>query len=220
MLDVFRQGRDMHAVTAANAWPEIYSDWTHVDKNGPHRKMAKVANFLSVYSGSAQTLYRGGNAPDLATAERVIEGIYKAFPTMVQWMQQQAALGLTRRHAKTAMGRKRFFNPIGPLPSGEDARRKWYQAKGEIKRAAANMPVQGTAADIAKKAIVLMDKRLPVEAHLVAFVHDEVVCEVREDLVDDVSRIIQDCMLEAGREMLGGRVETLIDLAIHDCWQK
>ena len=72
----------------------------------------------------------------------------------------------------------------------------------------------------AKRAIVLMDGRLPPEAHLVAFVHNECVLECPSDMTEDISEIIRACMLEAGAEVLKGKVDTIVEIVVNDCWQK
>jgi DNA polymerase-1 len=219
MLEAFREGKDLHAMTAA-AWPDLYGDWTAVPKDSAERAAAKTANFATIYGGSPASLYYRGIVDSLETAERVANGIAQTYPAMSQWMYQQGVRVLDLWYAETALGRRRFFNHLPPEPLDYDERQEWWRKRNGVIRAAKNMPVQGTAADIAKRAMVLMFQKLPPQARICAMVHDEIVVECPANLADEVAAIVKMCMEQAGTDMLGDIVTTSTEVHVKDSWTK
>jgi DNA polymerase-1 len=207
MIQAFEQGWDLHRMTAAAAWPELYSDWTQVPKDSApksHRSLGKTGNFLSIYGGTAEAAVYRGVFPDVATGVRVQTAIQKLYPKMWQGIWAEGPKALKRLYATTNMGRKRFFRPLGPEPDrrkDNDAWKLWRKRKRSIMRQAMNHGIQGTGADIMKLAGILIRQRLRKEGlgyvQAVVMVHDEWVYESKEADAQRVAEIVLDGMEQA-----------------------
>ena len=91
-----------------------------------------------------------------------------------------------------------------------------------IERQGKNMPIQGTSADITKYALVFIYEEIikkKLDAHLIHNVHDEIVVEAREDIVDEVAKLVEDNMVKAGKKLLV-KVPVKVDVHISSCWEK
>ena len=91
-----------------------------------------------------------------------------------------------------------------------------------IERQGKNTPIQGTSADITKYALVFINKEIKnrhLDAYLIHTVHDEIVTEAREDMVDDVAKLVEEQMIKAGEKLLK-KVPVKVDVHISGCWEK
>lgn len=186
MLEAYAAGRDLHTETAA------LMTGVSLDKvTKAARTSAKVANFGLLYGAGPATLRKQAVAQygidmSLKEAKDIVEGFRTAYPTLYQWQMREG--NLETKAVFTALGRRRFL--VG------------FNDKYTTR---INTQVQGTAGDIAKLAIAqLWDhiSKAPVnEAKLIAMVHDEIVLEVKEDVVDKWSEILKASMEGAGAQI-------------------
>lgn len=221
MIRAFREGIDLHRLTAAVAWPLLYKSWEEVPKDGEHRQFSKSSNFAKIYGGSAYALVYRGLVPDMATAERVGDAFTKAFPVANRWVASQGPAALRDGYVRTALGRKRRFRPAGDKPTGpgsEEAQQEWVKRRRRIMRQAMNHPVQGTGADITKYSMVLIRERLKY-GNLVASVHDEVLAEVPFWYADEAKEIIAAAMVEAGARLVRG-IDIPAEVHVVQRWEK
>jgi DNA polymerase-1 len=222
MIGAFVEGKDLHQMTAAAAWPEKYGDWTDVPKDGPDRKAAKIANFACIYGGSAEALHYQGLIDDLDTARKVVEGIERAYPQLWAWINAQGQKALGTGYALTALGRRRHFDPLPPRPSrnaDDETRKAWYKARSRIVRAAMNHPIQGGGADVAKRSMVLIANGLRDGECVVGMVHDEIIVECPAGRAEEVAQLVARSMEQAGAELFNN-IAIPGDVHIADQWVK
>ena len=182
MIEAYRAGRDLHTETAALITKKDGEDVTKEE-----RTSAKMANFGLLFGAGAATLRKQAIAQygidmELKEAQKLVDGFRRAYPKLYQWQLDEGE-GTTTA-VFTRYGRRRIL--IG------------FNDKFTTR---INTQVQGTAGDIAKIAIAKLWsqlRRAPHEARLIAMVHDEIVLEVREDLVDVWGKRLQQAMQDAG----------------------
>jgi DNA polymerase I-like protein with 3'-5' exonuclease and polymerase domains/5'-3' exonuclease len=175
MIEAFQAGRDFHAETAARM---------KVD-----RRVAKVINFSILYGKGAYGFSQDLGI-SLAEAKQYIEQYYKTFATLREYLD--SLLGKVRRdgYAETLLGRRRYFPEINSSN---------FQRRSAAEREASNLPIQGTAADILKLAMVKVAPAIKKlhHTHLILTVHDELVVEVPQDKVEKVTQILTQTMTSA-----------------------
>lgn len=202
LLQVFLDDKDWHSMTTAVAFPEKYASWADVQKDVPgkgkeDRASCKNANFSSIYGGTEYTLYQRGYVPSLDIGKRLMDAVYAFAPTLRNWSLDVAQRALDEGFAETIIGRKRYFR-LGPKPrfNPEDSTEfeNWRRARGGIRRAAMNHPVQGSGADVMKQAMIfLLPYMESIGGKQVAFVHDELVYEVPEAKAEEAAlRVAQE----------------------------
>jgi len=182
MRRVFEEGRDVHAATAMRIFGVEAGEITR-----EMRSQAKVINFGLLYGMGAQRLSREtGLSPKDAAA--FIERYFASFPTIREWMDRVLADARRTGYVETLLGRRRM---IGEIVS-ENARQRNF-----AENAAINTPVQGSAADIIKKAMIDLEARLAgssLGGRMLLQVHDELVLEVPERELDETRGIVRDAM--------------------------
>ena len=181
MIDAFRRGQDIHARTAAEVYGVPIEEVTHT-----MRSNAKAVNFGIVYGISDFGLARNIHM-SRREAGQFIGRYLERYPGIHQFMERMKQQGHERGYAETLFGRRR------PLPELREkgARRSF----GE--RVAMNMPVQGTAADIIKLAMVQVSDRLRrelPECRLILQVHDELLIEAPENQAAQASALLRETM--------------------------
>ena len=174
LLKAFAEGQDIHRATAA----EVFG--TPLEKvSGEQRRSAKAINFGLIYGMSAFGLSRQLNIPR-KESQRYMDLYFERYPGVLEYMERTRTQASEQGYVETLDGRRLYLPDI---KSSNAMRRKGAE------RAAINAPMQGTAADIIKKAMVAVDNWLSasgLDARVILQVHDELVLEVREDLVDQV----------------------------------
>ena len=182
MIEAFASGFDIHAATAA----KIFG--TDKDAVTPDmRSAAKAINFGLVYGMGEFSLSQDLHI-SVKEAKDYIEDYLGSYPKVRAYMQDTVAFAKEHGYVKTMFGRKRALPEI--LSSN-------YQLRTFGERAAMNSPVQGTAADIIKLAMVNVYNRLKKEkldARLILQVHDELIIEAAKDIKDTVCRILKEEM--------------------------
>ena len=186
MLAAFRAGQDIHTATAA----AIYGlDLEDVSKE--QRRHAKAINFGLIYGMSAFGLSRTTDLT-LGEAEKFVRAYFEQFPGVKQFLDDLRRLAGRQGYVETMLGRRRYFpNLVNP---GNQALR----AREE--REAINAPVQGTAADILKIAMVRLPPALDLaglRAKMLLQVHDELVLEVPQEEQDEAVRVVRQVMENA-----------------------
>lgn len=178
MLSAFRSGQDIHAATAA----KIYGlPIEQVTKD--QRRNAKTANFGIIYGISAFGLAQQLDC-SRTEAKQLIDDYFAAFPRVISYIESQKELARQRGYAETLFGRKRYLPDINSHNG---------TVRSFAERNAVNAPIQGTAADIIKMAMVSIHRRLKEEhlqAQMIMQVHDELNFNVPANEVDRVREIV------------------------------
>ena len=196
LKEAFYQGQDIHALTASQMFD------VPLDKMDPMiRRQAKAINFGIIYGISGYGLARNLRIPR-KEAQAFIEKYFERFPGIKDYMESTVSFAKENGYVKTLFGRRIHtpeINTRGP------------QA-GFSKRAAINAPIQGTAADIIRRAMIKMPgmiKQLP--AKMLLQVHDELLFEVREEAVDETISIVKDVMETASLPALEMSIPLTVD---------
>lgn len=178
LVEAFRSGKDVHSATAA----KIFN--VPIDKvTKDQRRQAKTANFGIIYGISAFGLAQQLDC-SRSEAKALIDGYFAAFPGVIEYIEHQKELARQQGYAITLFGRKRYLPDI--LSHNATVR-------SFAERNAVNSPIQGTAADIIKMAMVTIHRRLKEEglkAQMIMQVHDELNFNVPLDEVDRVREIV------------------------------
>lgn len=178
MLSAFRSGQDIHAATAAR----IYGKPIEAISKDERRK-AKTANFGIIYGISAFGLAQQLDC-SRTEAKQLIDDYFAAFPRVISYIESQKELARQRGYAETLFGRKRY------LP---DIHSQNATVRSFAERNAVNAPIQGTAADIIKMAMVSIHRKLKEEsltAQMIMQVHDELNFNVPAAEVEQVREIV------------------------------
>ena len=196
LLDAFRHDRDVHRATAA----EVFG--LPLDEVTPEqRRRAKAINFGLIYGMSAFGLAKQIGV-ERKEAQAYIDRYFARYPGVLAYMERTRAQAAEQGYVETLYGRRLYLPEIG---SKNAAMRK------AAERTAINAPMQGTAADIMKLAMVAVDDWLQasgIDARVILQVHDELVLEVREDLVEEVAAKLRDLMGKAAQLAVPLIVET------------
>ena len=204
LLNAFRQGLDVHRATAAEvfgvALDEVTSD---------QRRSAKAINFGLIYGMSAFGLAKQIGV-DRKQSQAYIDRYFTRYPGVLRYMEDTRAQAGEQGYVETLFGRRLYLPEIH---SKNAAMRKGAE------RTAINAPMQGTAADIIKRAMIEVNNWLDesgLDARVVMQVHDELVLEVREDLIEQVS--IGLCERMSAAATLD--VPLLVETGVGDNWDE
>lgn len=189
LLRAFHEGQDIHRATAAAVYHVPLKDVTY-----EQRSFAKSVNFGLMYGMGAFRLARDSELT-LAEAEAFIASYFQQFPGVRQYLNASLERARQQGFVETLLGRRRYF----PLlhEQGPAQAQASVQARQRAEREAINMPIQGTAADIIKIAMINLARALDegkYKARLILQVHDELVLEVPEAEVDTVARLTVEIM--------------------------
>ena len=186
MLDAFRAGQDIHSATSA-AILSIPLEQVTKDQ----RRRAKAINFGLIYGMSAFGLSRGTDLT-LGEAENFVKDYFDHFPGVKKYLDNIRVLATRQGYVETMLGRRRYFpnlaNPVN------------VNMRNREEREAINAPIQGTAADIMKIAMIHLQPALTtahMHARILLQVHDEVVLEVPENELLETAKLVQTVMSEA-----------------------
>ena len=179
MLKAFNEGKDIHSITAAKIYqiPESEVD-------GEMRRKAKTANFGIIYGISAFGLSQRLNIPR-SEAKELIDGYFQNFPKIKQFMDKQIELARNQGFVQTIKGRKRYLTDINSANA---------VVRGMAERNAINAPIQGSAADIIKIAMINIYrqfKTLKLNSKMVLQVHDELNFDVIKSELEQVMQIVK-----------------------------
>ncbi|EMR06069.1 DNA polymerase I [Bhargavaea cecembensis DSE10] len=202
LIDAFREGEDIHTRTAGDVFHVEAQDVTP-----DMRRAAKAVNFGIVYGISDYGLSQNLNITRKEAAE-FIDRYLASFPGVKQYMEDSVAEAKEKGFVTTLMNRRRY------LP---DINSRNFNLRSFAERTAMNTPIQGTAADIIKKAMVEMDKRLEregLQARMLLQVHDELIFECPEEELGKLAEVVPDVM-EAALEL---DVPLMVESAYGPSW--
>ena len=185
MIEAFRQGRDIHATTAAKVFnvplPQVTPDM---------RRKAKEVNFGILYGSTAFGLAQNLNV-SRTEATAIIEAYFKEFHAIKRYMDDSINRAREKEYVETLLGRRRYLRDINS---------RNMATRGFAERNAINAPIQGSAADIIKIAMVHIDSWLKEEGlktNMILQVHDELIFDLHQDEVDIVKPKIVELMKTA-----------------------
>ncbi|CAN7360506.1 DNA polymerase I [Pseudomonas sp. LjRoot71] len=204
LLEAFRNGRDVHKATAAEVFGVPLDEVT-----ADQRRSAKAINFGLIYGMSAFGLAKQIGC-DRKQAQAYIDVYFARYPGVLAYMERTREQASEQGFVETLFGRRLY------LP---DIHAKNQALRKGAERTAINAPMQGTAADIIKRAMVRVDNWLSesgLDAKVILQVHDELVLEVREDLVAQVSEQIKLLMGDAAAL----DVPLLVEVGVGDNWDE
>jgi DNA polymerase I-like protein with 3'-5' exonuclease and polymerase domains len=215
LLKAYREGLDLHEMTARAA----YSIPEDQEVPSKQRSLAKNVNFSVIYMGTAWTIVNRYEVPE-KEAQIVVDGFYKIYKNVKPWQQsviQECRKNYRKKgpgqryvapHVRTVLGRKRRLPEIF-----------WEDQRKRAERQAVNAKIQGTAADIAKLAMIRLDQEIKareLDMQLIMVVHDEFVVMVPDDKVDEGVALVKDSM--EGVNMLTVPLE--VDVKLVDRWSE
>lgn len=186
MLEAFRQGQDIHATTAAAIYGVPLADVTK-----EMRRHAKAINFGLIYGMSAFGLTRRTELT-LAESEKFVKVYFERFPGVKKYLDQTRRLAAEQGYVTTLLGRRRYF------PALRNSLNQQMRQREE--REAINSPIQGTAADIMKIAMLKIPgalKAAKLQGQMLLQVHDEIVLECPQSELEKTAEVVRKTMEEA-----------------------
>ncbi|PRA59677.1 MULTISPECIES: DNA polymerase I [Pseudomonas] len=204
LLNAFRNNLDVHTATAAEVF-RVELEQVSIEQ----RRSAKAINFGLIYGMGAQKLGKDIGV-DTKQAKAYIDTYFARYPGVREYMDRTRAQAADQGYVETIFGRRLYLPEINSNKP---------QERAAAERTAINAPMQGTAADIIKKAMVAVDNWLTssgLDAKVILQVHDELVLEVREDLVDQVREEIRGHM--SGAANLD--VPLLVEVGVGNNWDE
>ena len=207
LKQAFADGTDIHALTASKVFGVPLEGMDPMV-----RRQAKAVNFGIIYGISGFGLARQLGIPR-GDAQQIIKDYFEQFPGIRKYMDDTIASATELGYVTTIFGRKVHVKSL---------QEKNPQMRGFGERAAINAPIQGSAADIIRRAMIRMDKALAdaglSEVQMLLQVHDELVFEAPEALVDTAIPIITDVMENAAKPAQDISVPLTVDAGVGDHW--
>ena len=203
LLTAFKDGRDIHAATAAKIFGVGLDDVTR-----EQRSTAKMVNFGIPYGISAFGLAQRLGTVSRTEAQAIIDSYFKQFPGIPDYMNQMQEFARDKGYVETITGRRRYLRDINSSNA---------TVRSAAERNAINMPIQGTAADMIKIAMVRIQKSLTrqkLQTRMLLQVHDELVFDLAPDEEPVVRELLDDNMKNA----LNLKCPIEIDIGIGDNW--
>ena len=187
MVEAFKHGEDIHASTAAKVFNVTLDEVTR-----EQRSQAKTVNFGIIYGVSAFGLADQANI-SRKEAKALIDAYYETYPTLKAYIEKQVEIARDQGFVETLMGRRRYLKDINSRNA---------VVRSHAERNAVNAPIQGTAADIVKMAMIQIQKELKknYQTKMILQVHDELIFDAPKDEVEKVSELIKSTM-EAAMQM-------------------
>ena len=194
MMETYKSGGDIHAKTTSVIYKIPFEQ--AADKNAPHykerRTIAKACNFGVFFGLFARGLlrslkFKAGLNKTLEECEEIIKNLKSGYPQLETWQRKVKVKAKFNEYTETYLGRRRYLPNI--LSSN-------WNKKSFSERQALNTPIQGTAADILKLAIVRILRGLPERPWLrpLLQIHDELIFELPEEKLDEAVEFVKECM--------------------------
>jgi len=202
MVEAFQKGEDIHATTAAKVFDVPLEEVTR-----EQRSNAKTVNFGIVYGVSAFGLSQQTNL-SRSESKELIEAYYATYPQLKAYMSSQVDFARENGYVETVLGRRRYLKDI----NSQNA-----IVRGAAERNAVNAPIQGSAADIIKIAMINIHQRMktePCASKMLLQVHDELVFDVPKTEVDALTEMVKHEMENA----FSLEVPFVVDVGIGNNW--
>ena len=201
MIQAFKSGEDIHAATAAKIFNIPLNEVTR-----EMRSRAKTANFGIIYGISAFGLAQRLNIPR-SEARELIEGYFRTYRKIREYMDQSILFAKKNGFVQTIMGRRRYLREIHSANA---------VVRGNAERNAINAPLQGSAADIIKLAMVKIFGRLNsgCRTKMILQVHDELIFDVYKPELEEVQIIVREEM----EQVVTLSVPLVVDMGIGNNW--
>ena len=202
LIAAFEHGEDIHTATAAKLFNKSLEEVTSEE-----RRRAKTANFGIIYGISAFGLSQRLEIPR-KEAKEIIDGYFASYPKVKEYMDNVVEKAKEEGFVSTIFGRRRYLNDI----SSHNA-----VARGLAERNAVNAPIQGSAADIMKIAMINVHRRFAAEgirSRVILQVHDELVVDMLRSEQERVTAIVTECMESAAQL----KVRLIADAGVGDNW--
>ena len=213
LIDAFNKGVDVHSHTASLMFGLELTD-TFKKDHPDERFAAKSINFGLMYGRGPSSLAKQiGVSPEVG--KDYMNKYFKSYPGVKSYLERVAKEAVKQGWSTTPAGRKRWY--VKPDLSDPEYTRKI----GHIERQAKNHPIQGTNADAIKYALVFLSDKIKeknADASIILTVHDEIVCEVREDQAEDWAKIQSEEMVRAG-ELFIKKVPVESQPFVADVWE-
>lgn len=204
LLDAFKQNLDVHKATAAEVFGVQVTDVT-----ADQRRKAKAINFGLIYGMSAFGLAKQIDV-GRQEAQEYIDRYFSKYPGVLSYMEETRALAAKNGYVETLFGRRLY------LPDIQSTNANIRRA---AERTAINAPMQGTAADIIKIAMIKVDQWLQdeqIKARIILQVHDELVLEAEQSMLEIITKNIKELMSSAAQLS----VPLLVDVGTGDNWDE
>ncbi len=207
LLSAFARGEDIHASTAA-----AIMGIPLAEVKTPQRRLAKAVNFGLSYG---QTAYGLAQATGLThpEAEDFIKAYFERYPKVREYIDETKVLATQQGYVETLLGRRRYFPELQP------GSRAPHAARQAAERMAINAPIQGTAADIIKIAMVQLHEALQnrhLDARMILQVHDELILETPDAEVPEAAELARDVMENA----FDLKAPLKVDLSVGQNWDE
>jgi DNA polymerase I len=203
MLEAFQSGQDIHRATAARVFGVPFDE-----VNKEQRYRAKTVNFSIIYGAGATNLSRQLNIPR-SEAKDLIDNYFRQYNGLKTWMEKTVDEARKNGYVTTLMGRRRYLRDI-------DSRNGVMRSHAE--RNAINTPIQGTAADLIKLAMVGIHELLVkgnYRTKMILQVHDELVFDAHKDEIETLKPLIEEKMKHA---MPNLKVPILVEMGVGNNW--
>ena len=202
MIQAFQNGEDIHASTASKLFGIPLEEVTKTQ-----RSQAKTVNFGIVYGQSAFALAEQTGL-SRSEAKQMIDAYYETYPKLKEWMTEQVHKARKIGYVETVLGRKRHLKDINSNN---------FVVRGHAERNAVNAPIQGSAADIIKIAMINIDRKLDeenLETKMLLQVHDELLFESPVEEVQTATELIR-TQMESAFEI---RVPLVVEVGVGKNW--
>ncbi len=203
MIKAFKNNHDIHTETAMR----IFKLTNKADMTPNHRRKAKEVNFGIIYGIGAFGLASRLEIKN-SDAKEIIDRYFSEYPRVREYMENTKEFARTAGYVETMKGRRRYLKQI----NNQNA-----TARAEDERAAINMPIQGTAADMIKIAMINIYnefEKKKLKSRMMLQVHDELVFEVKKDELETVKKIVSDKM----RNAIKLNVPVEVEIGVGDTW--
>ncbi|MCB0637586.1 MAG: DNA polymerase I, partial [Lewinella sp.] len=203
MLEAFQSGRDIHRATAARVFDTPYDE---VDRD--QRGRAKTVNFAIIYGAGSQNLSQQLGI-GRSEAKELIDTYFSRYPGLKEYMENTVDKARENGYVTTLMGRRRYLRDIDSRSS---------LARGNAERMAINTPIQGTAADMIKMAMINIHRALregDFQSKMILQVHDELVFDAVREEVDRLKPMIEEHMKNA---LPGLKVPIVVEMGTGEHW--
>ena len=205
LINAFNSDIDVHTLTASKVFGV---DVENVTKD--MRRKAKAVNFGIIYGQSKYGLAKALNISN-TQAQEFIDKYFESYPKIKQYMQDKVDFANENGYVETLLGRKRFL--LAELQSSN------YQIREFAQRAAINQPLQGTAADLIKQAMIEVDKQISakgLKSKMIMQVHDELVFELPKEELEDLKQLVVSAM-ELSQPL---KVPLVVDVNYGESWKE